>query len=156
MEPAATGTIAGRAQPAQRICSNKTFRASSGKAAVMSVSMKPGATQLIRMPRLAYSFAADFGQANEPRLARGVVGLPLFPMMPTMLVMLMMRPLRRLIMPLVTARMARMLSRLASSTASQSASLRRSRMLSRASRSRCRTRSNVNVGAQECNGAHRT
>ena len=42
--------------------------ASSGKAPVMSVSMKPGATQLARIPRLAYSLATDLVKPMSPAL----------------------------------------------------------------------------------------
>ena len=43
----------------------------------MSVSMNPGAMQLIRMPAAGVLLRHRLGQADEPRLAGRVVGLPL-------------------------------------------------------------------------------
>ena len=43
----------------------------------MSVSINPGAMQLTRMLRLAYSFATTFGEADQPRLAGRIIGLTL-------------------------------------------------------------------------------
>ena len=51
--------------------------ASSVIAAVMSVSMKPGATTLARMLRDAELLGDRLGEADQPRLARRVVRLPL-------------------------------------------------------------------------------
>ena len=42
--------------------------AASGKPLVMSVSMYPGAMQLARMPRPAYSFATDLVKPISPAL----------------------------------------------------------------------------------------
>ena len=68
-----------------------------------------------------------------------------------MLVMLMIRPARRFIMPLMTARMVwKAPLRLASSTASQSSSLSRSRMLSRV-RPALLTR--MSIGPRACSAA---
>jgi hypothetical protein len=47
-------------------CNNEAL-ASSGKAAVMSVSMNPGATQLTRMPRLA-RLGLWLGKSDESAL----------------------------------------------------------------------------------------
>ncbi len=54
----------------------RASRASGVSAAVMSVSMNPGATAFTRMFRDASSFATRLGEADQPRLARGVVRLP--------------------------------------------------------------------------------
>ena len=50
------------------ICVNSVFLASSVIAAVMSVSMKPGATTFARMFRDASSLATDFVSPISPAL----------------------------------------------------------------------------------------
>ena len=85
----------------------------------MSVSMKPGATELTRMSRPASSWARLFANASRPAFTI-VYGIwPGLPVEPTTLEMLMMRPLflrsmKRRRMPLVSSHAPRLIAATAS------------------------------------------
>src|SRR5574342_865370 len=68
---------------ASGIISISFCRAASGSAAVMSVSMKPGATALTRMLREASSRATDLVRPMRPTLAAAQPPWPGFPISPT-------------------------------------------------------------------------
>ena len=66
---------------------------SSGRRAVISVSMNPGATELTRMSRPLSSWARDLVSASRAAFSIAYGIWPAFPVWPTTLEMLMIRPL---------------------------------------------------------------
>ena len=70
------GDLLGRGQPAERdLADDGSALRSSASSAVMSVSMKPGATTLAVMPTAAELAGDRPGHADEPGLRRRVVDL---------------------------------------------------------------------------------